>query len=89
MKKSNAFALIPIGVFVVFYLSLGIIFEYVMKIEMGFYAVPVVVAFLVAITVACFQNKDVKFDDKLELMARGVGDKNIITLFCVFHGSPA
>ena len=49
MKKSNAFALIPIGVFVVFYLSLGIIFEYVMKIPMGFYNVPIVVVFLVAL----------------------------------------
>ncbi len=36
MKKSNPLALIPIGVFVVFYLTLGIVFEYVMKISMGF-----------------------------------------------------
>ena len=56
MKKTNAFALIPIGVFVVFYLSLGIIFEYVMKISMGFYNVPVVVAFLVALLVAIIQR---------------------------------
>ena len=52
MKKSNALALLPIGVFVVFYLSLGIVFEYAMKIPMGFYNVPVVVAFLVALFVA-------------------------------------
>ena len=43
MKKSNVFALIPIGVFVIFYLSFGIIFEYVLKIEMGFYSIPIVV----------------------------------------------
>ena len=51
MKKSNSLALLPIGVFVIFYLTLGIVFEYVMKIPMGFYSVPVVVAFLLALFV--------------------------------------
>ena len=63
MKKSNAFALIPIGVFVIFYLSLGITFEYVMKIPMGFYNVPVVVAFLVALLVAVIQTKGKTLDE--------------------------
>ena len=31
-KKGRAIALLPIGVFLVLYLGLGIIFEYVMKI---------------------------------------------------------
>ncbi|MBQ4573085.1 MAG: Na+/H+ antiporter NhaC family protein [Clostridia bacterium] len=84
MKKSNAFALIPIGVFVVFYLSLGIIFEYVMKIPMGFYNVPVVVAFLVALLVAVLQTKGVSLDKKFEIMGQGVGDKNIITMLIIF-----
>lgn len=35
--KGNAIALLPIGVFLVLYLGLGILFEYVMKIPMGFY----------------------------------------------------
>ncbi len=84
MKKSNAMALIPIGVFVIFYLSLGIIFEYVMKIPMGFYNVPVVVAFLVAILVAILQTKGISLDKKLEIMGQGVGDKNIITMLIIF-----
>ena len=84
MKKSNVFALIPIGVFVVFYLSLGIIFEYVMNIEMGFYNVPVVVAFLVALLVAVIQTKGETLDKKFEIMGRGVGDKNIITMLLIF-----
>ena len=33
----NPVALLPIGVFVVLYLGLGIVFEYALKIEMGFY----------------------------------------------------
>ena len=84
MKKTNVWGLLPIGVFVVFYLSLGIIFEYVMKIPMGFYNVPVVVAFLVALLVACLQNRTVNFDRKLELMGQGVGDKNIVTMLLIF-----
>ena len=84
MKKSNALALIPIGVFVVFYLSLGIIFEYVMKIPMGFYNVPVVVAFLIALLVAVLQTKNVSLDKKFEIMGQGVGDKNIITMLLIF-----
>lgn len=84
MKKSNALALIPIGVFVVFYLSLGIIFEYVMKIPMGFYNVPVVVAFLLALFVAVIQTKGVSLDKKFEIMGQGVGDKNIITMLIIF-----
>ena len=80
----KAIALLPIAVFLVLYLGLGILFEYVLKIEMGFYQIPIVVAFLAAILVACLQNSAVKFDGKLELMAKGVGDKNIMTMILIF-----
>ena len=80
----KAAALLPIAVFLVLYLGLGILFEYVLKIEMGFYQIPIVVAFLAAILVACLQNRSVKFDGKLELMAKGVGDKNIMTMILIF-----
>jgi Na+/H+ antiporter NhaC len=66
------------------YLGLGLVFEYAMKIPMGFYNVPIVIAFLVAILVACLQNPKLKFEQKLEVMARGVGDKNIITMLLIF-----
>lgn len=84
MKKSNPLALIPIGVFVIFYLSLGIIFEYVMKIPMGFYNVPVVVAFLVALLVAVVQTRGISLNEKFSIMGQGVGDKNIITMLLIF-----
>lgn len=83
-SKGNAKALLPILVFLVMYLGLGIIFEYVMKIPMGFYNIPIVVSFLVALLVACLQNRKVSFDEKLDIMARGVGDKNIITMILIF-----
>ena len=84
MKKGNPIALLPIGVFLVIYLGLGLLFEYGMKIPMGFYNIPIVIAFMVAILVACLQNKSVSFDQKLEIMGQGVGDKNIITMLLIF-----
>ena len=57
MKKGKGIALLPIGVFLVLYLGLGILFEYVMEIPMGFYNVPIVVAFLAAIMVACCRTE--------------------------------
>lgn len=84
MKKSNVAALIPIGVFVALYLSLGIVFEYVMKIPMGFYNVPVVVIFLIALLVSILQTKGVSIEKKFEIMGQGIGDKNIITMLLIF-----
>ena len=84
MKKSNAVALLPIFVFLVLYLGFGIVFEYVMKIPMGFYNIPIIAAFLVAILVACIQNRSVSLDKKLEIMAGGLADKNIITMILIF-----
>lgn len=84
MKKSNPLALLPIGVFLVLYLGLGITFEYILKIEMGFYKIPIVVTFLAAILVACIQNRKLNFDQKLKLMGAGIGDPNIVTMILIF-----
>ena len=84
MKKGNAKALLPIGVFLAIYLGLGLLFEYGMRIPMGFYQVPIIIAFLAAILVACLQNREVSFEDKLAIMGEGVGDKNIITMLLIF-----
>jgi len=84
MKKGNISALLPIGIFLILYLGTGIIFEYVLNIPMGFYKVPIIVAFLASIFVACMQNGKINFETKLSIMGRGVGDKNIITMILIF-----
>lgn len=84
MKKGNAAALLPIAVFLILYLGLGILFEYVLDIPMGFYNIPIVVIFLIALLVACLQNRGLPFDRKLELMGNGIGDKNIVTMILIF-----
>ena len=76
-KKGNPAALLPIGVFLVLFIGSGILFN-------DFYAMPIVVAFLAAILVACLQNRKLSFDEKLGVMAQGVGDKNIVTMLLIF-----
>ena len=80
LKKGNGWALLPIGVFLVLYIGLGIIFK-------DFYKMSVVVAFLVAILVACIQHRGVSFDEKLSIMTRGLADKNITTMILIFLAS--
>ena len=82
--KSYPKALLPIAIFLVLYLGLGITFEYVLHSPMGFYNIPIVAAFMVAILVACLQNRKVPFNDKLEIMAKAVGDRNIFLMILIF-----
>ncbi|MBQ4234155.1 MAG: Na+/H+ antiporter NhaC family protein [Firmicutes bacterium] len=84
VKKGRPAALLPIGVFLVLYLGLGILFEYVMKIPMGFYNVPIVVVFMIALAAACFQERQGTIDDKIALMAKGIGQPDIITMILIF-----
>jgi len=82
--KSRPIALLPVAVFLVLYLGMGLVFEYVLKIEMGFYNIPIVVIFMIALLVACLQNRGLKFDDKLDVMAKSIGDNNILTMILIF-----
>ena len=76
-KKGRAIALLPIGVFLFFFLGAGIVFK-------DFYAMPAIVAFLIALFVAFLQNKELSFNKKIEVIAKGVGEENIITMSLIF-----
>ena len=85
-KKPNPIALLPIVVFLVLYLGVGIYFEYIHPVEgqMGFYVMSVVVAFMIALVVAFLQNGKVSFDDKMKICAKGIGDENITIMIFIF-----
>lgn len=85
-KTPRGKALLPIVVFLVFYLGCGIYFEYINPTEgqMGFYVMSVVVAFSIALVVAFLQNRGLSFDEKISVCARGVGDGNIIMMLFIF-----
>ena len=87
--KSNPAALLPIGVFLVLYLGCGLLFEYGLKIEQGFYQTPAIVIFLIALAVACFQYRKLDFNAKMKVMAAGVADENILTMCLVFLAAGA
>lgn len=75
MKRGNVKALLPIGVFLILYLGLGILFEYGLQIPMGFYNIPIVVAFLAALLVACLQNRALPWMTSSFLWGRAWGTK--------------
>ena len=76
-QKGRAIALLPIGVFLIIFLGSGIIAG-------DFYAMPAIVAFLVALVVAFIQNRELPFDEKVKVIAKSVGDDNIITMSLIF-----
>ena len=77
VKEGNGWALLPILVFLCIFLGSGIITG-------DFYAMPAIVAFLIALAVAFVQNRKLKFNEKIAVIAKGVGDDNIITMSLIF-----
>ncbi len=84
--KKGLAALLPILVFLIIYIGVGVYYEYIRPQEgvQGFYVMSVVVAFMVAIAVALFQNRSISFDEKLRICASGMGDDNILTMIFIF-----
>lgn len=85
MKKGNPWALLPIAVFLVLFIAVGILDN-----RMGGMfgdSLPAIVGFLIALIVAFLQNpKGTKltFEEKLNTMARGAGEENIMIMCLVF-----
>lgn len=81
-ERGNAVALLPIGVFLLIFLGSGIITG-------DFYAMPAIVAFLIALLSAFLQNRSLGFQDKITVITKGVGDENIITMSLIFLSAGA
>ena len=76
-NRGRAVALLPIGIFLVMFIGSGIITRY-------FYAMPTIVAFLIALAVAFFQNPSLNFNEKIKVCAKGIGDDNVIIMCLIF-----
>lgn len=85
-RDKQALALLPILVFLIIYIGIGIYYEYIHPQEgvQGFYVMSVVVAFMAALAVALFQNRSVSFDEKMRICASGMGDDNILIMIFIF-----
>lgn len=75
--KHRILALLPFFVFVIIFAGAGIISK-------DFYSMPAYVAFIIALFVAFLQNRKIPFNKKLEIVANGAGDVNIITMVLIF-----
>ena len=83
-NKKSLISLLPIGVFLLLYLGFGILFEYVLKIDGGFYNVQAIVVFLIALLVAVVQDRIHSFNQKVSIMAQGLADDNIVMMCLIF-----
>lgn len=81
-QKGKLKGLLPIGVFLVLFLGVGLV-------SRDFYSMPAIVAFLIALVVAFLQNKKCSFQEKMHIVAEGVGDDNIITMCLIYLAAGA
>lgn len=77
MKKSNFWGLLPIFIFLILFIGLGVAAG-------DIYTMPAIVGFIIALIVAFIQNPKVKFNEKIKLASAGIGDENIVTMLFVF-----
>lgn len=75
--KPNGLALLPIIVFLILFIGIGVV-------QKDFYSMPAVIGFLIALAVAFLQTKGISFNEKISIIAKGVGDDNIITMCLIF-----
>ena len=77
MKKNNVWGLLPIVVFLVLFIGIGIFFR-----DMS--ALPAVIGFIIALIVAFLQNRKLDFNAKMLVVSKGIGDDSIITMLFIF-----
>ncbi len=76
-SRPRAGALVPFGVFAIFYVGLSVWAN-------DFYRVPMIIAFLVASAVALCLNVRKPLEEKVETYARGMGEPNIMIMCLIF-----
>ena len=75
--KPRLSGLLPVGVFLVLFIGSGVVLN-------DFYSMPAIVAFVCALAVAFIQNPRRSFDEKLESVARSMGESNVMIMCLVF-----
>ena len=75
--EPNVWGLLPVGVFLALFIGSGVMFR-------DFYNMPAIVAFVCALAAAFLQNPRRPFEDKLESVARAMGESNVMIMCLVF-----
>ena len=76
-SKGNPLALLPLGVFLVLFLGVGIATK-------DFYKMPVLVAFIIATAVALLFNQKESLSKKIEVFCEGAGHADIMMMCIIF-----
>lgn len=82
--KANAWALLPMLVFIVIYVTLFVAVSNIPILSMYFSSAPIVPSFVVALIVALLQTRKYKFQDKLGIVGKGIGNSSIIYMIIIF-----
>ncbi len=69
--------LLPVAVFLLLFIGSGVILQ-------DFYAMPAIVAFIIALAVGFLQAPKRSFEDKLQTVVRSAGDSNVMIMCLVF-----
>ncbi|QZE13833.1 Na+/H+ antiporter NhaC family protein [Halosquirtibacter laminarini] len=75
--KSNRWALLPIILFLILYLTSSLV-------SGDFYKMPLIISFLVAAFCAIAMNRKRSIEEKIESFVKGMGDKNIMMMVFIF-----
>lgn len=81
--KPNGWALLPFGVFAVFYVGLSL-YAGNRGFDMPWYKVPMPIAFLVASAVALVFGRRRTLEEKVDAYAKGMGETNIMIMCLIF-----
>jgi len=82
MDKGNPVALIPLFVFLVLYLGMGIYFS-MQGVEMAFYQFPAPIAALVGIVVAFLMGSG-SMEERVSSFVKGAGENNVIIMCMIY-----
>ncbi|NFP92265.1 Na+/H+ antiporter NhaC family protein [Clostridium sporogenes] len=77
INKGNPIALLPLLIFLVVYVLIGVI-------SRDFYAVPMSVPFLIAAMSSLLMNRKETLSKKIDVFCKGSGDSNIILMCLIF-----
>ncbi|PIC78022.1 sodium:proton antiporter [Sporosarcina sp. P19] len=77
VKKGNAFALLPLIIFVALFIGAGVLTK-------DFSNMPLNVAVIIASAVALLMNRKEKFENKVSIFTKGAGHPNIMLMAIIF-----
>ena len=81
--KSNPWALLPMGVFIVLYFIMLAIINNAPTVAEKISDVPIIPIFFIALIVSMVQYRGAKFTEKAKIMGRAIGDESVVSMLLI------